>query len=941
MVKVIRLLQFTHCHNLFWPQYLSTAKEICSTKMSETCRYSVTGAVAKERIAPLLPVDWIDIGEEGDNENVPDFLWENAPRRETKAYRDIVKVYSHLPNGTSVLDSKWALGRLFASCKDPMIGSLETHCFRGLDGFQDFAERINLLGRTSDSENLESRDTPAPEDYPDIMNQAMNLSSAPDPKYGPKNLWVVKDAMANGAGGIWVVGPENARSFVAKETSPLYSGHKYVAQRYAWPPVLFGGRKCHVRVYGLLTSDGRAYVHHRAFLHVANDPFTTKDANDTGLFQDSIHITNCCANSHDDAKFAGEILADFEQSEYTRRDDQMVVPLAAFFPSVSRCIAFISKQGFPFLNGGDANHGFEYLGIDFMLSYGYNREPIAHLLEINAPPSQDSATGLPHAENLHNDVIRDLMTLWVLPHVTRVPANLGGWRCVYSPETIVDDEEEPIIPSKAAIINKIRWSMFEKKAQREQDDIVANAQTRDDSNGTTTTWDPMQISTFARSKFPFFSDATTTNPAQVFFENAGGSQVAQSVIDAVSSSLRFRHRSKVGTKSKQLARRCLSRLLGARDDETLVLGPNATTLLASLADQYIQSGLLTADSEIVLSVENHAANFDPWVRAAKSSGATIKLWSPWSREVNSSARSSDLTDLLTENTQVVAIPHASNVLGQIRDLQSLTALIKEMTRHKAHVVVDGVAAAPHHFADLANHSHVDWYVVSCHKLFGPHIGGMFGRRGTAHLLSGDHSPTGTDNDTLYKLLERGTLNYEACAGVVGLGEYFAALASFPEDFQFGMENSDSNASMDTSQPLSEVPITRQPSMLTIQEAKEAYRRIDFAEAPLLTSLLRILQKCKHIRIIESDETLSSISTIKRLPTVSFFHAKIPPQTIVSACEAQGISCRGSSFLCTPHLATEFGFDHVEGVVRISLAHYNTHAEIDRLLQLLECLPDWL
>ena len=81
--------------------------------MSSSVRYSVTGVVASDRISPLVPSDWINTTESP--EVVPDFLWENAPRRETKDYRDSVKVYSHLPNGTSVLDSKWALGRLFSS----------------------------------------------------------------------------------------------------------------------------------------------------------------------------------------------------------------------------------------------------------------------------------------------------------------------------------------------------------------------------------------------------------------------------------------------------------------------------------------------------------------------------------------------------------------------------------------------------------------------------------------------------------------------------------------------------------------------------------------------------------------------------------------------------------------------------------------------------------
>jgi hypothetical protein len=85
------------------------------------------------------------------------------------------------------------------------------------------------------------------------------------------------------------VGPQNAMES-EKSTTPLLEEHRYVAQRYAWPPVLFDDRKCHVRVYALMTCDGRAFVHKRAFLHVANEPFSYQPNESECLA--SKHITN-------------------------------------------------------------------------------------------------------------------------------------------------------------------------------------------------------------------------------------------------------------------------------------------------------------------------------------------------------------------------------------------------------------------------------------------------------------------------------------------------------------------------------------------------------------------------------------------------------------------------------------------------------------------------
>ena len=124
------------------------------------------------------------------------------------------------------------------------------------------------------------------------------------PPPSPTNLWVIKDAMSNGAGGIWIVDETNVHDFVLtedaqhqddeddmnegvnnvngnnhghcnktiatttssssssssssttispKSTMLLHPTHRYVAQRYAWPPTLYNGRKCHVRVYALIT----------------------------------------------------------------------------------------------------------------------------------------------------------------------------------------------------------------------------------------------------------------------------------------------------------------------------------------------------------------------------------------------------------------------------------------------------------------------------------------------------------------------------------------------------------------------------------------------------------------------------------------------------------------------------------------------------------------
>ena len=142
--------------------------------------YKATGHVANIRLSPLLPSDWIDATNQND-EDVPDFLWENAPRHETRDYRDKVKAYSHLPNGSNILDCKWVLGRLLSDTNeedDPLLATLETHCFRGLDGFESFGNKVELF--KSKEENCD-QDPSVTVKFPDILDKEVT-DSVPLPK---------------------------------------------------------------------------------------------------------------------------------------------------------------------------------------------------------------------------------------------------------------------------------------------------------------------------------------------------------------------------------------------------------------------------------------------------------------------------------------------------------------------------------------------------------------------------------------------------------------------------------------------------------------------------------------------------------------------------------------------------------------------------------------
>ena len=82
-----------------------------------------------------------------------------------------------------------------------------------------------------------------------------------------------------------------------------------------------------------------------------------------------------------------------------------------------------------------------------------------------------------------------------------------------------------------------------------------------------------------------------------------------------------------------------------------------------------------------------------------------------------------LDTLLTQRTRLVAFPHVSNILGEINDITEITRKVHDA---EALVCVDAVAYAPHRAIDVKAWD-VDFYLFSFYKIFGPHMGYLYGK----------------------------------------------------------------------------------------------------------------------------------------------------------------------------------------------------------------------
>jgi cysteine desulfurase family protein (TIGR01976 family) len=390
-----------------------------------------------------------------------------------------------------------------------------------------------------------------------------------------------------------------------------------------------------------------------------------------------------------------------------------------------------------------------------------------------------------------------------------------------------------------------------------------------------------------RAQFPALAGDT------VYLENAGGSQVPAVVADSVrdymltsyvqlGAGYPLSHRA---TEIVDEAHSFVRMMMNGVDGE-VILGPSTSALLRMLADCYAQ--ILEPGAEIVVAQTGHEANVGPWKKLDRL-GFKLRWW-----KMDPSTRScplSDLENLLSDRTALVAFPHVSNLLGGIVDIEGITSLAHGAG---ARVVVDGVAYAPHRAIDVSAWN-VDWYAYSTYKVYGPHMAALWGRRDAIAELSGPNHFFVPDDEAPYKF-ELGGVNHEGCAGICGLRDYLASLVGETD-----------------------------PSVLDRPAIERAFEIMTACELPLQAKLIEYLRSRDDVRIIGPTDADDS-----RVGTISFVHKTKSSAEITAAVDRSGIGIR-HGHMYAYHLCEAAGLDPEDGVVRTSLVHYNTPEEIERLI----------
>lgn len=396
---------------------------------------------------------------------------------------------------------------------------------------------------------------------------------------------------------------------------------------------------------------------------------------------------------------------------------------------------------------------------------------------------------------------------------------------------------------------------------------------------------------FVRSQFPAFSEPSLEGWA--FFENAGGSYPCQQVIKGLTD---FYSKCKVqpyypypaSKRSGDFMDASYKRMAAYLNVEAseIHFGPSTTQNVYVLANA-MRPMWLDGD-EIIVSNQDHEANAGAWRRLEKR-GIKVVEWSV--DKATGVLDLSDLKELISNRTRMLAFPHCSNVIGHINPVKEISEMAKA---YGALCVVDGVAYAPHAFPDLKNLG-ADIYLFSLYKTFGPHLGLMYVNKDLMGKME-NQSHFFKDGVTRNMLTPAGP-DHAQIAAVQGITEYFDAVYEHHFD-------GDASAAQ------------RNVALNALFRAHEN---------ELLERLLDFLKSRKDVRIIGP----SSLS--ERAPTVSIVPKNKDIDSVYETLTQHRLMLGKGDFYAVRPL-TAMGIARPPGVIRISFLHYTSMEEIDQLIE---------
>jgi cysteine desulfurase family protein (TIGR01976 family) len=395
----------------------------------------------------------------------------------------------------------------------------------------------------------------------------------------------------------------------------------------------------------------------------------------------------------------------------------------------------------------------------------------------------------------------------------------------------------------------------------------------------------------------------------IFFDNPGGTQVAQPVIDRIHSYLVDHNANHGGafetSRSSDAildeAHQAMADFLNAARPAEIIFGNNMTSLTFTISRSIARTW--QPGDEIVVTRLDHDANITPWVMAAEDRGCKVR-WVDFHPE-DGTLNLESFRSALEGRPRLVAFGYASNALGTINPVAELTRLAHEAG---AWVYIDAVQYAPHGPIDVQAID-CDFLVTSSYKFFGPHAGALYGKYEHLEQLTA-YKVRPAPDDPPGKWMT-GTQNHEGLAGVLGALEYLEWLGS-----TFGNDYAEKYADRYSGRKR------------LLKQAMAAIRAYEFELSRLL---LDVLEETPRVTVygLADRRRLE-----ERVPTVSFTLAvgsgsktrPIHPRQVAEALDEENIYVWDGNYYALA-VTERLGLEESGGMVRVGPVHYNTLEEV--------------
>ena len=372
----------------------------------------------------------------------------------------------------------------------------------------------------------------------------------------------------------------------------------------------------------------------------------------------------------------------------------------------------------------------------------------------------------------------------------------------------------------------------------------------------------------------------------VYFDNAATTQKPRCVIDkiikmytTVNANV---HRgvhllSQEATEEHEASRRVVQQFIHAASPNEIVFTRGATESINLVASTFCSTYCREGD-EILISAMEHHSNIVPWQMQAEQLGLTLRV-----APINERGELllSELEQLISPRTKLIAVTHISNVLGTVNPIREI---IEIAHKKEVPVLIDAAQSVQHTTVDVKALD-CDFLVFSSHKIYGPTgVGVLYGKEKWLNALppyqgGGEMISTVSFEKTTYNTLpykfEAGTPDYVGTAALAEALRYVSAI---------GID------------------------------------RIAAYEQELLRYATEKLSSIAGLRIIGTATEKSSV--------ISFLVEGVHPYDMGTLLDRMGIAVR-TGHHCAEPLMRVLG---VEGTVRASFSFYNTYEEVDMLVE---------